>query len=364
MLNDGSDVYCVTLFSQTQSPAKSMNSSPSKSGDSSTESSADDAGEETMTTVVTTSGAVTTISTVVTSDDKSGEDRGVSRVGSPPPDKLTESASTPRFHSPLLQQLVQSKSTENLSSERPKFKSPILQTLLGKNKLRKVEDKEEKSVIFSLDKDVEKSKNMDNPPSVGVIDSMASVGVIDSTASVGVKDEDKDVDTSESQSASPASVTNSGPVIGQHTGDSPYVVDMDKTATEPPAVVDRVIEHGEMSVVVDDDLTLLGNGVKPDKSLNIMESMTSSDSTLVNTDSSCSDSQAGLGNGVQGGQFDPFTDLVMTSSNLTDEDKTMKCGADSGILVDLATSGSSLTAVNGFTHNGMLQASQDLVDSR
>ena len=307
-----------------------------------------------MTTVVSTSGTTTTISTVITSEEKAMEERPMSRGSSPPPahDRLSESHSTPKFHSPLLQHLVESKSTENLSSERPKFKSPILQSLLGKNKLKKSDGKEEKSVIFALEKDVSNGvgKNVSGDTQKDMSDSIAqdvsgdtqkdvsdSVGkdvsgdiqkdecnktenvvvssIEDNTPDVVLKDEDKDVDTSESQPTTVAASQSDVSVSGEH-----------------------VIEKAEV-VVVD----------------------------------SVTESPAAVRNGLQ--EFDPFTnvmmtssnlsDVVITSSNLTDEDKTLKSGTDSGILVDLGTSGSGLTSsFNGLTHNGVFETSQELADSR
>ncbi|XP_041351287.1 uncharacterized protein LOC121370229 [Gigantopelta aegis] len=338
---------------KTQSPAKSVNSSPSKSGDSSTESSAEDTGEETMTTVVTTSGAVTTISTMVTSDNTPMDEQPMSRVVSPPPDRMSESVNTPRFHSPLLEHLVQSKSTENLAAERPKFKSPILQTLLGKNKLRKTDGKEEKSVIFSLEKDVSSSVEKTVSSNVDK-NNTPNFDVKGNTPNVEVKDEDKDVDTSESQSTSLTSVKNSVSGLVDHIDsnldETPVVVDKENNSSDSQAAVEDAVIRDETSVVMDN---------KASESV-IVDNKTS-DSLIVDTDNTAGESPVTLGNGVK--EFDLFGDLVMSSSNLTDEDKTMKSGADSGILIDLGTSGSGLTSINGFTHNGVFQTSQELVDS-
>lgn len=99
------NVPLFLFWQPTDSPNKSLTSSPSKSSYASTESLSDDKSQE--------NGVTFSLD-----DKKETLDN-----------KLLE---TPKFKSPLLQKLVESKQSQNGGSETPKFKSPLLQNLLGK----------------------------------------------------------------------------------------------------------------------------------------------------------------------------------------------------------------------------------------
>ncbi|XP_060069690.1 MAP7 domain-containing protein 1-like [Ylistrum balloti] len=76
-------------------------------------------------------------------EDSADEANGLDDKSDDKPKTMLQSATdTPKFKSPLLQKLVESKS-QNGGSETPKFKSPLLQNLMGKKRLGmdKTEDK-------------------------------------------------------------------------------------------------------------------------------------------------------------------------------------------------------------------------------
>ncbi|ESO93229.1 hypothetical protein LOTGIDRAFT_232681 [Lottia gigantea] len=279
--------------SRTESPNKSVTSSPVKTATATTEEPVDSGSglsngnsEE----------DITKPTTLDTTDPTHFQT----------PDKLsTNDSDKPRFRSPLLQQMAENKS-DSPGGERPKFKSPLLQNLLGKNKagarvgLEKSSEESRAGEILNALKQKEtlsfsSSQSLTNLSQTS--ESLADKESLEKNMSksvfhINMKDEDKDIDTTESDNSS---------------------------------ITDNK-DAGEERILEDDQVE-------------------------ENSDNKHSETN---------GYSQSFTTTTITTTNgsTLENSVILQGGADSGVLMDLGESGTSLQSI---PVNGVV--THDLIDS-
>ncbi|XP_050394855.1 ensconsin isoform X7 [Patella vulgata] len=304
--------------SRTESPNKSISGSPSKSTDSLNEN-------EDKQNPISNSNSEEEISRPALDTIDAAQFQT--------PDRPTD-GDKPRFRSPLLQQMVENKS-DSPSNDRPKFKSPLLQNLLGKTKvgarigLEKAHEESKAGEILNTLRQKEtlsfsSSQSLTNLSQTS--DSLADKEALEKNMSksvfnINMKDEDKDIDTTESENSS---------IVDAKEADAGQNYDQ-KSVDE------------DLGMSADDENTQLIDNKQFDNS-----------DTSVHT------------NGFTDYSTDQLVE-ISTENGQVEEDinkksvengVTLKGGADSGVLMDLGESGTSLHSIP--VNGSMLH---DLIDS-